>query len=52
MNACIAYPPADDEYLDKNSVEFHSHMGYRLVGNFTNAAINSTAGTTWYGWKN
>ena len=34
MNACIAYPPADDEYLDKNSVEFHSHMGYRLVGEF------------------
>lgn len=34
MNACIAYPPKEDEYLDKNSVEFHSHMGYRLVGEF------------------
>lgn len=34
MNACIAYPPEEDEYLDKNSVEFHSHMGYRLVGEF------------------
>ena len=34
MNACIAYPPEADEYLDKNSVEFHSHMGYRLVGEF------------------
>lgn len=37
MNACIAYPPANveqDEYLDKNSVEFHTHMGYRLVGEF------------------
>ena len=34
MNACIAYPPVDDEYLDKNSVEFHKHMGYRLVGEF------------------
>ncbi len=34
MNACIAYPPAADRYLDKNSVEFHKHMGYRLVGKF------------------
>ena len=34
MNACIAYPPKEDEYLDKNSVEFHHHMGYRLVGEF------------------
>ena len=34
MNACIAYPPQEDEHLDKNSVEFHSHMGYRLVGEF------------------
>ena len=23
-----------DEHLDKNSVEFHTHMGYRLVGEF------------------
>ena len=34
MNACIAYPPEKDEYLDRNSVEFHTHMGYRLVGEF------------------
>lgn len=34
MNACIAYPPEEDEYLDKNSVEFHTHIGYRLVGEF------------------
>ena len=34
MNACIAYPEAEDEYLTKNSVEFHTHMGYRLVGEF------------------
>ena len=34
MNACIAYPPKEDEHLDKNSVEFHTHMGYRLVGEF------------------
>ena len=34
MNACIAYPPEEDEHLDKNSVEFHAHMSYRLVGEF------------------
>lgn len=34
MNACIAYPTEEDEHLDKNSVEFHAHMGYRLVGEF------------------
>ncbi len=34
MNACIAYPSEEDEYLTKNSVEFHHHMGYRLVGEF------------------
>ncbi|QNM06520.1 GNAT family N-acetyltransferase [Qiania dongpingensis] len=34
MNACIAYPQEEDEYLTKNSVEFHEHLGYRLVGEF------------------
>ena len=34
LNACIAYPEEEDEYLTKNSVEFHTHMGYRLVGEF------------------
>lgn len=34
MNACIAYPAEEDEYLTKNSVEFHEHLGYRLVGEF------------------
>ena len=34
MYACIAYPKKPDEYLDRNSVEFHTHMGYRLVGEF------------------
>ncbi len=30
--ACIAYPERDDEYLDKNSAQFHKHLGYRRVG--------------------
>lgn len=34
MNACIAYPKEEDEYLTKNSVEFHAHLCYRLVGEF------------------
>ena len=32
--ACIAYPERDDEYLDKNSAQFHKHLGYRRVGTF------------------
>lgn len=34
LNACIGYPEADDEYLTGNSVQFHEHMGYRMVGEF------------------
>lgn len=34
LNACIACPEEDDEFLTKNSVEFHAHMGYRPVGCF------------------
>lgn len=34
MYACIAYPEKEDEYLTRNSVEFHSHLGYRMVGEF------------------
>ena len=34
MNACIAYPQEEDEFLTKSSVEFHTHMGYRWVGEF------------------
>jgi len=34
MNACIGYPEVDDEYLTKNSAQFHEHLGYKLVGEF------------------
>ena len=34
MNACIASPREEDEYLTKNSIEFHAHLCYRLVGEF------------------
>ncbi len=36
LNACIGYPTEDDEYLTKNSAQFHEHLGYKLVGEFHN----------------
>lgn len=32
--ACIGVPQEDDATLTHNSVEFHAHMGYRMVGEF------------------
>lgn len=34
MCACISVTDHDDPYLTNNSFEFHSHLGYRLVGRF------------------
>ncbi len=34
LNACIAYPETEDEYLTRDSVKFHTHMGYQMVGEF------------------
>ena len=34
VNACIACPDVDDEYLTRNSISFHEHLGYRMVGEF------------------
>lgn len=34
LNACIAYPPAEDPYLTLDSVHFHDKLGYRMVGRF------------------
>lgn len=34
LYACIGYPETEDEYLNKNSAEFHGHMGYTKVGEF------------------
>ena len=38
LNACIAFPDVEDEYLTKNSVRFHEHLGYHYVGEFHNCA--------------
>ncbi len=34
LNACIASPRVDDEYLTRNSIQFHEHLGYSMVGEF------------------
>ncbi|HIZ21605.1 MAG TPA: GNAT family N-acetyltransferase [Candidatus Blautia faecigallinarum] len=34
LYACISYPEKEDEYLSLDSVRFHEHMGYRLIGRF------------------
>lgn len=34
MNACIASPEREDEYLTRDSLAFHARLGYRLVGEF------------------
>ncbi len=36
LYACIAVPHDDeDEYLTRNSADFHEHLGYHLAGTFT-----------------
>lgn len=36
VNACIALPEKEDEYLTMDSVRFHEKMGYQKVGVFHN----------------
>lgn len=36
MNACIACTEQEDEYLTNASIHYHEHLGYRMVGWFTN----------------
>lgn len=38
LNACIACPEEPDEYLTNNSIEYHAHIGYRMVGKFHKCA--------------
>lgn len=45
MNACIGYPEVPDEHLTLNSVQFHEHMGYQMVGTFHNCGYKFN---TWY----
>lgn len=34
LYACIGYPLEEDEYLTKNSAQFHEHLGFQKVGEF------------------
>lgn len=34
LYACVAVPEKDDEYLTRNSLDFHRHLGFELVGEF------------------
>lgn len=34
MYACITYPKEEDQYLSKDSAQFHAHMGFEKVGEF------------------
>lgn len=43
--ACIAFPENEDEYLSKNSVEFHHHFGYQEAGVFHYCGYKSNR---WY----
>jgi phosphinothricin acetyltransferase len=36
LYACIGYPEIEDEYLTNNSVQFHSHIGFKKIGEFKN----------------
>ena len=38
MYACIAYPVAEDEYLSRDSEQFHRHLGFTTVGEFHQCA--------------
>lgn len=34
LNACIGFAEPEDEYLKNDSVSFHAHFGYEMVGRF------------------
>ena len=36
LYSCIGYVYKEDEYLNNNSVQFHEHIGFRMVGKFEN----------------
>ena len=38
VNACIAVPIGEDPYLTRDSVTFHTRLGYRMVGEFDRCA--------------
>ena len=51
LYACIGYPQVEDEYLTKNSAEFHAHLGFELVGTFHNCGYKFDRWYDMSGWK-
>ncbi len=45
LNACIGWTEKEDKRLTKNSVLFHAHIGYTLVGTFRKCGYKFD---TWY----
>lgn len=45
MNACIAYTEQEDAHLTNDSMRFHEHLGYRLIGTFHKCAYKFDS---WY----
>ena len=45
MNACIAVPKKEDQYLNNDSYYFHKKMGFNLVGTFHDSGYKFS---TWY----
>lgn len=39
LYACIAATEHEDEYLTNNSVRFHDHLGFRLIGTFRSCGL-------------
>lgn len=34
LYACIASPIEEDQYLNTNSIDYHQHIGYQMIGKF------------------
>ena len=45
MYACIAAPNKEDEHLNSNSIDFHTHIGYKMCGRFSMCGYKFN---TWY----
>ena len=42
MYACIAYTDNEDGHLTNNSMQFHEHMGFRLMQHYQKSAVTSS----------
>lgn len=52
LDACITDPEIEDEYVTKNSVQYHEHLGYHMVGKFYKSGYKFGRWYDMSGWKN